>query len=523
MEASGARLRPADSAELKELESTLRTRAEVLGRAASSDPDLIRQAGQAYCALGRFYADSLRNARSAIEAFRRASELDPRSTDAIRAARMLYTKARRYQKALRMLLAEQSRIVDPAERIELYRDEAVLRLKLQDLPGSSHALRLALALDPKNSAIVENLARSILERVNAGHEVDSAEREEAAGLFNALARSLWPKPRPIEGLEPSSPRSAPSTADNTPPPGRSLPQPTSLSADDWTGPDSDWPPESPATLDSEDLAAIAQLRTLSPSSAPPPAGPETGAPADPSDRAPTSTLLLPPPAEAEDVLVFELRSPSAKPPPVAELPLAPMEPPGVVKAGLEPSAPPRAMESQRPRGDALIGRLFEAVHTLEFLEDAQSGAEFVLRLAMETLEVQIGIVHLHDFNSRSFVIASAGGPKADALIELRCPETEPLLAQAMACDKPLLLAEAQGHPLTSRGRWALLDCARSILCAPVQQGGRFLAAIEVANPVDGSPFSADDLNAMSYVAERFARFLAARGIVFSTDDVSAAE
>ena len=62
---------------------------------------------------------------------------------------------------------------------------------------------------------------------------------------------------------------------------------------------------------------------------------------------------------------------------------------------------------------------------------------------------------------------------------------------------------------------------------PVQAEALFqptrVGAIEVANPVDGSPFTSDDLNAMAYVAERFARFLAARGIVLSTDDVSAAQ
>jgi GAF domain-containing protein len=196
------------------------------------------------------------------------------------------------------------------------------------------------------------------------------------------------------------------------------------------------------------------------------------------------------------------------------------------KAALEDSAPPRTSESQRPPGDTLIGRLFEALHTLEFLTDAQAGAEFVMRLVMETLEVEIGIVHLYDINARSFIVASAGGPKADALIELRSPESEPLLAEVMARGKPLLLAEAHGHPLTSSGRWALIDCARAILCAPAQQDGRFLGAIEVANPLDDSAFTEDDVNAISYLAERFTTFLAARGIVLSDeagDDASAAE
>jgi len=489
-EASGSRPRPFDAADAIELEAMLRTRAEVLSRASSSDPDLVRQAAQTYVELGRFYAESPKRAREAIDAFRHATELDPSSIDAIRGARVLYTKARRYQKALRMLLAEQERTDDVPQRFELHCDEAVLRRRLGDLAGASQAMRLALRLYPENLEIAEELAGSILERARLGHPLEDAEREEAASLFESLARSLRLKPRAAADSEHAA-------ADTVAPPRRLHQTDTSTPPAPESGGSEEAPPSSwPAVVDSH------WPRT------------QSSITAGELARVPSSTVLPPPDPGAAPML--ELRAPDPAP-------AVPQPAPVDVKVGLEASAPPRTSESQRPPGDSLIGRLFEALHTLEFLNDAPSGAEFVMRLVMETLEVEIGIVHLYDINARSFVVASAGGPKADALIELRSPETEPLLEEVMARDKPLLLAEAQGHPLTASGRWALIDCARAILCAPVQQDGRFLGAIEVANPIDGSPFTDDDVNAISYVAERFTRFLEARGILLSADDASAAE
>src|SRR5690606_15168616 len=60
----------------------------------------------------------------------------------------------------------------------------------------------------------------------------------------------------------------------------------------------------------------------------------------------------------------------------------------------ESIAPPPSLRGQRVRGDQLIADMFEAVAELFFLNDALEGADFVLRLAMEKLPCEAGLVSL---------------------------------------------------------------------------------------------------------------------------------
>jgi GAF domain-containing protein len=63
--------------------------------------------------------------------------------------------------------------------------------------------------------------------------------------------------------------------------------------------------------------------------------------------------------------------------------------------------------------------------------------------------------------------------------------------------------------------------ARSVIAAPVMQAGRFLGALELLNPLDGQPFTESDANAVMYIAEQFADFVAARGVVTDPDRITA--
>ena len=45
------------------------------------------------------------------------------------------------------------------------------------------------------------------------------------------------------------------------------------------------------------------------------------------------------------------------------------------------------------------------------------------------------------------------------------------------------------------------------------QAGRALGALEIINPLDGMPFTEDEGNAMTYIAEQYAEYLGSRGIV----------
>ena len=57
------------------------------------------------------------------------------------------------------------------------------------------------------------------------------------------------------------------------------------------------------------------------------------------------------------------------------------------------------------------------------------------------------------------------------------------------------------------------------LCGPVKEGGRYLGMIELANPVGDTPFHDGEVNAIDYICEQFADFVASRPIVLDDDAV----
>jgi len=181
--------------------------------------------------------------------------------------------------------------------------------------------------------------------------------------------------------------------------------------------------------------------------------------------------------------------------------------------GSIPSVP-----GSRLSGDELITTLFEAMHDLNFLRDPLEGADFVLGLVMDKLPCTVALVHFYDINTREFVVVRAVGPGALKAIQARTPEKDSLIAEAMHTRRSVVIAEASGDERAQKGRWGMIDIScRSLVCAPVEQGGRFLGLLELANPRDGGPFKEGDGHALTYIGEQFAEFLAARGIVLHPD------
>ena len=183
---------------------------------------------------------------------------------------------------------------------------------------------------------------------------------------------------------------------------------------------------------------------------------------------------------------------------------------------------PRASTPSSPRnrlsGDELIADLFEAMHDLHFLRDALEGADFVLSLVMDKLPCTIGLVHFYDINAREFVVVRAIGPGAKKALGIRTNEKEALIAEAMRKRRSVVIEDAANDSRAQRGRWALIDNAcRSLVCAPVEQGGRFLGLLELSNPRDGGPFGEGDGHALTYLGEQFAEFLAARAVMLDPD------
>jgi hypothetical protein len=254
---------------------------------------------------------------------------------------------------------------------------------------------------------------------------------------------------------------------------------------------------------SVDLPTQASLATSSSVSRPAPIAQAPPAPA------PTFAPAAPAPAPIPPVAAGAAAM-AAEPGPVeTSFPAAP--PAAVVASPATPSPPPPARA--RVRGEELIADLFESMHELHFLRDAVEGGDFCLNLAMEKIPSQAGIVHLYDINRREFLVTSTRGIAASTLLLRRHPEGDVLLSSAMDKRRAMVFADATQSDAAALDRYVALGGARSLIVAPVMQSGRFLGAIELLNPLDGQPYTEAEGNALTYIAEQFAEFVASRGVV----------
>jgi GAF domain-containing protein len=190
----------------------------------------------------------------------------------------------------------------------------------------------------------------------------------------------------------------------------------------------------------------------------------------------------------------------------------------------------------RAAGEELVATFFEAMHELHFMRDALEGGDFCLMLAMDNVPCQVGLVHLYDIDRREFVVTSARGNRGAELLATRHAETDAMLRAAMRRRRAVLVADVPSSEPAADGaldgadaaaeaarlpRYASLGGARSVVVAPAMQAGRFLGAIELLNPLDGKPFTDLEANALSYMAEQLAEFIAARGVVTDAERITA--
>ncbi len=248
-------------------------------------------------------------------------------------------------------------------------------------------------------------------------------------------------------------------------------------------------------------------------SPPPPPPMVVSAPPPPPPPAPPVATGFPPPPP----FVEPPPAPSAVPPP-------PPPPPRQVSSPRfrNPHRSEPRITGGRSAGDDLITDLFEAMHDLHFLGNALDGADFCLSLALEKLPSRAGFVHFYDINKREFVLATAKGKGANALLLDRHPETDAMLLSAMKKRRAVVVADATGTDAESVGRFAAIAGVKSLIVAPVMQAGRWLGAIELLNPLDGAPFTDGDGEALSYIGEQFAEFLSSRGVILDAEQIARA-
>jgi GAF domain-containing protein len=172
----------------------------------------------------------------------------------------------------------------------------------------------------------------------------------------------------------------------------------------------------------------------------------------------------------------------------------------------------------RTTGDELITALFESMHDLHFLRDALDGGQFCLALANEVLPSRAALIHFFDVEKREWVVACTRGKDTSRLLTLRTPESDELLREAARIRRAIVNPKT---PDATAQRYQSLGTAQSLIIAPIMQAGRALGAIELINPLDGMPFTNDEGNAMTYIAEQYAEYLGSRGIVLDRQRIQA--
>ena len=271
-------------------------------------------------------------------------------------------------------------------------------------------------------------------------------------------------------------------------------------------------------------------------SVPPPAHASVPPPAmiSPSQPPPANNAAGVPIPVVAPVAVFQPVSPGSVPPPAGAGSIPPPAAVVVQPAGASPARRPSSPEGLAPRadgmvrtpsgrfvrgrttGDELITALFESMHDLHFLRDALDGGQFCLALATEVLPARAALIHFFDVEKREWVIACTRGKDTSRLLTLRTAETDELLRDATRKRRAIVTPNASD---ASAQRYQTLGGSRSMIIAPIMQAGRALGAIEIINPLDGMPFTEDEGNAMTYIAEQYAEYLGSRGIVLDRDRI----
>jgi hypothetical protein len=150
------------------------------------------------------------------------------------------------------------------------------------------------------------------------------------------------------------------------------------------------------------------------------------------------------------------------------------------------------------------------MNELHLCRDPREGTDYCLRVGMDRLGAQAGVVHAFDVDRREFFVANALGlPAAPTFLTSRQPESDPVLSLARQQEDAVVMQGARS-PAAGLERYRAIGDVSSVVAAPLLPAGIFVGAIEFINPADAAAPAA---NAVSYIARQLARFIVSHGIV----------
>ncbi|NRA34718.1 MAG: GAF domain-containing protein [Polyangiaceae bacterium] len=164
-------------------------------------------------------------------------------------------------------------------------------------------------------------------------------------------------------------------------------------------------------------------------------------------------------------------------------------------------------DTRRLRGTELLERVADAATGLGMLGSADDGVLFTLHSLVAMFGAKRGLGHMFDAEQCRLVVRAAHGPGAAHLIGWKTDRQDPLLADAIAVQDAIIVADVTLDARVQQDRWSSFPVNRSLLCAPVLSNNQLLGALELADPGCGTEFNEEDRRAVAHMAEQLGRFL----------------
>lgn len=157
----------------------------------------------------------------------------------------------------------------------------------------------------------------------------------------------------------------------------------------------------------------------------------------------------------------------------------------------------------------LIEPLLERLEDLKLIANRSEGARYVLELALTVAPARVGLVHLYEPGTSEFCAEAVLGERALALEGWTSEEQDIVLSEALREKRLVHITAPRKNPRVSKGRWAVILPKHALVTVPCQRAGRPFGAIELVDPHERDEFARNQLNALTYLAGEFAKYLEA--------------
>ena len=163
-----------------------------------------------------------------------------------------------------------------------------------------------------------------------------------------------------------------------------------------------------------------------------------------------------------------------------------------------------------------LEEVFIEIQTMHEFAEIDDAADFALDLAVRSVGAESGAVLFATPNGSELYFACARGPKAAQVKAFRVPMGRGIAGFCTRDGVSLLIADAAADARFHKEISESIgyEC-RSLICAPIQFGGRVYGCIELLNPRQERSFTGKDLNVLNYVGYQLGKFV--QNVLFGRD------